>query len=459
MNIKTNKRMRRRREKGFKKIEIVDSNYDTQIGWFDYINIKCIISLIVFGISLFLIFIIVIYYFSHKTKNAESFYNNLSLSFPNKNNLKNNNITINITSNISNGDNSSNKMTNKITTENKDMYIYNISNFTKEIYEMPNKQLWDGEPLISIIIIATNSEKENIEELLGTIYDQTLKNIEIIILDDNKLDNKNMIIYKKIKENKKKGIKIIEYASKVGKLRKRLDGINNSKSPYILFMDSDDSFSLKNFLETLYNQIKADKVDILEFGYNPRIEGASPIYQPQLFDKMYFEQDSFHSTNNLLLTGKLIKKELLIKVINNIDNFYKAQNMNYYEENMMLYSLYKNAKSYQLLRIKGTSKIYSNHYFGWNNLDSDLIIKDFLLYISYVFKISGNNVPEKRQLASIFINNLVNKRAKLNNIQFNNFFNNTVESFLNCEKISDYDKNRIKEYQDYTFRKIERNVF
>ena len=86
MNIKTNKRMRRRREKGFKKIEIVDSNYDTQIGWFDYINIKCIISLIVFGISLFLIFIIVIYYFSHKTKNAESFYNNLSLSFPNKNN-------------------------------------------------------------------------------------------------------------------------------------------------------------------------------------------------------------------------------------------------------------------------------------------------------------------------------------------------------------------------------------
>ena len=271
-------------------------------------------------------------------------------------------------------------------------------------------------------------------------------------MDDNKTNNNDF--YKKVKEKNIKGITIIEYPNKVGKLRKRLDGINNSRSPFLLYIDSDDSFNTPNTLDIIYSQIIEDKVDILEF--NSRYEDNSIIYQPKLFDKMYFDQDTFYLKNNLCLAGKLIRKELLIKVLNSIDDFYMEQNMSFFEESLMLYPLFKNAQSYKLLKSGGTKK-FSSYYsciddFSWNELNNDFIVKDFLLYISYIFKFSDNNVPEKRRIAFIFINNLEEKRRSFSKIVFKNFLNDTINLFLDCNKISDADKYRIKEFQDYAFR-------
>ena len=424
--------MKRRRDKGFKKVNIVNSYSETKESCFENCNIHLITYLIILGICFILIGITIIYYIYYKInkeKEEEITYDDSSSLDLKKNNLKNNN------TNISQSFDSY---------ENKK--IKNVKN------EFPGKNLEKGDPLISIIVVS-NTENENMEELLNSIYEQTLKNIEIVILDDNKT-NTNNDFYKKVKEKNIKGITVIEYQSKVGKLRKRLDGINNSRSPFLLYIDSDDSFNMNNTLEFIYNKIIEDKVDILEF--NSRYEENSIIFQPQLFDKMYFEKDKFYLQNNLCLTGKLIRKELLIKVLNSIDDFYMEQNMSFFEESLMLYPLFKNAQSYKLLKSGGTKK-FSSYYsciddFSWNELNNDFIVKDFLLYISYIFKFSDNNVPEKRRIAFIFINNLEEKRRSFLKIVFKNFLNDTINLFLDCNKISDADKYRIKEFQDYAFK-------
>ena len=204
--------------------------------------------------------------------------------------------------------------------KNNPIFQSNISKIKKEIFETPYNQPGIGDPYISVIIVTTNSKNENLEALLDSIYRQTFKNVEIVILDDNKLNN-NTLIYKKIKEQNKKGIKIIIYESKVGKLRKRIDGVNNSKSPFLLFIDSDDNFNIYNILEKIYNHITENNVDILEFNSNSIIKDVSVIHQPILFDKIYFTHDNFYPYSNLYLTGKLIKKELLINVLDSIDIF------------------------------------------------------------------------------------------------------------------------------------------
>ena len=289
--------MRRKREKGFKKVSIVDFYSETKESCFENCNIHLITYLIFFGICIILLGIAILYYIYYKInkeKEEKIAYDDSSSLDLKKKNLKNNNIS----SYISQSSDSYDKKE-----------IKNVK------HEFPGKNFGKGDPLISIIIIS-EPENGNIEELLNSIYEQTFKNIEIVILDDNKT-NTNNEFYKKVKEKNIKGITIIEYPNKVGKLRKRLDGINNSRSPFLLYIDSDDSFNAPNTLDIIYSQIIEDKVDILEF--NSRYEDNSIIYQPKLFDKMYFDQDTFYLKNNLCLAGKLIRKELLIKVLNSIE--------------------------------------------------------------------------------------------------------------------------------------------
>ena len=70
--------------------------------------------------------------------------------------------------------------------------------------------------------------------------------------------------------------------------------------------------------------------------------------------------------------------------------------MSFFEENLMLYPLFKKAKSYKIIKNEGTKKYSSYNSWGdefnWNEFNNDFIVKDFLLYINYLFKFSDNNV-------------------------------------------------------------------
>lgn len=113
-------------------------------------------------------------------------------------------------------------------------------------------------PKISVIIPAYNSE-EYIVKCLDSLIKQTLKDIEIIVVNDGSTDNTYSII--STLANCDFRIKIINQENqKQGTARNR--GIEISKGEYIAFVDSDD-YVENDYLEKLYDTAQKYDADIV----------------------------------------------------------------------------------------------------------------------------------------------------------------------------------------------------
>ena len=450
--------MRIRREKGFRRIEIADPDSDAiKNKFWDLSDIKYKKCLIIF-LSLIIIFLLFeIFYFI--SQNNDSY----ELEKTNEKPQNNSNNSLN---ELNNKNYSMEKKYEDLQKENNDKNIDNNNN-NNQIIESENannndKNNKEGDdnifdktfkeienPKVSIIIIINNNniKDESIKKLIHSIYEQRESNIEIIIVDDF-IDKSNSMIYEKLKE-KDKRMKILTYEEKIGNLKKRINGINNSKSDYLLFIDADDSFSNNNIIERAYNQSIQDKIDILEFKtfHYLQCEESKPKYQPELFDMMYYGLDNFNDPKQFHLSGKLIKKSLFTKILEDMDKFYMDQNMDYYEEDMLLFILFKKAESFELLMNSGTTKICrkteSNVIF--DNIESKI---GFIIYIKFMLENSGNNVPEKRMISNLFINEVVDRNLIFSKKEYNKILLDTVELFNNCEKINEYELKKIGQYKN-----------
>ncbi len=106
----------------------------------------------------------------------------------------------------------------------------------------------NNEPKISVIIPIYNMEKY-LKECLNSVINQTLKDIEIICVNDGSIDNSLTIL--KEYEKKDKRIKIINQKNS-GVAIARNRAIDISKGQFIAFLDSDDKIINDNSLENLY---------------------------------------------------------------------------------------------------------------------------------------------------------------------------------------------------------------
>ena len=140
-------------------------------------------------------------------------------------------------------------------------------------------------PKISIIITVYNVEKY-ISQCLDSAINQSLKDIEIIIVDDCGSD-KSMDIAKEYAKNDSR-IKIIKNSQNMGLFLTRCEGIKSAAGEYIFNLDSDDFLDLRA-CEIAYNATKDGYYDIIKFNaYNYENGNAT------IFDKI-LENDSFES--------------------------------------------------------------------------------------------------------------------------------------------------------------------
>lgn len=113
------------------------------------------------------------------------------------------------------------------------------------------------------IIVPVYNVYEKIEKCLKSLINQTLTDIEIIVVNDGSLDNSQIIIDEYA--NKDKRIK--SFIKKNGGLSDaRNYGLNNAIGEYIMFVDSDDYIDI-NACEKLYNEAIKDNLDILVGNY------------------------------------------------------------------------------------------------------------------------------------------------------------------------------------------------
>lgn len=111
---------------------------------------------------------------------------------------------------------------------------------------------------VSVIVPVYNS-KEYLVKCLDSVVNQTLKNIEIIIIDDGSTDGSSEICMEYVAQDSR----IIYYKKEnEGLAAARQDGIERANGEYIGFVDSDDWLEL-NMYEEMYNSAISENADVV----------------------------------------------------------------------------------------------------------------------------------------------------------------------------------------------------
>ena len=113
-------------------------------------------------------------------------------------------------------------------------------------------------PLISIIVPVYNVS-DYIEQCLESLINQTMREIEIIIVDDCGTDDSIIKAEKFAKKDKR--IRIVYNKTNQGLGQTRNIGLKYVRSDYVAFLDSDDWIE-KDFYKKLYEACKRENADI-----------------------------------------------------------------------------------------------------------------------------------------------------------------------------------------------------
>lgn len=168
---------------------------------------------------------------------------------------------------------------------------------------------------VSIIVPIYNAESY-IDKCIQSMINQTLKDIEIILVDDGSTDRSVEISNKYAEKDER--IKIIKQKNK-GVSSARNYGISIAKGDFITFVDSDDFIEI-DMLEILYNAAIDNNCDVVLSGIKIvkdnnikyKFTTDSKIYTKQeVFKLFYFDKEPF-SPN--YAWGKLIKRSICNKI-------------------------------------------------------------------------------------------------------------------------------------------------
>lgn len=160
----------------------------------------------------------------------------------------------------------------------------------------------NSEVKVSVIIPVYNVENY-LSECLDSIIGQTLKDIEIICIEDCSTDYTYDILKKYAGDDSR--IRIYENKANSGPSYTRNRGLCYAKGKYIYFMDSDDALD-RNALLELYEESEKNNLDVVLFEAEVVWNGK----QPDASERPY--QGNRKGSYNGVFSGKELIKKLLI---------------------------------------------------------------------------------------------------------------------------------------------------
>lgn len=140
-------------------------------------------------------------------------------------------------------------------------------------------------PLVSIIIPVYNTASW-LRECLDSVINQTLRNIEIICINDGSVDDSVNILRKYAERDSR--IHIIEQENK-GLSESRNAGVRMAAGKYLSFVDSDDVLEL-TALELCSGCMEAQKLDYLCFNASAFGEDAEFAKLAEIKNRAYFRR-------------------------------------------------------------------------------------------------------------------------------------------------------------------------
>ena len=262
-----------------------------------------------------------------------------------------------------------------------------------------------SKPKATFIASVFNKEKY-LESFISSIQMQILKEIEIIIIDDFSIDKSGKIIKNFIKRDKR--IKMIKNKKNMGSLYSRAIGGNIAKAEYIIFFDSDDIILKEGILKAYHHSVKFN-LDIVQFlsilqknetiyTTNNYYKYKNVINQPVL--NYIFYCNSTGLENNVALWDKLVKKKVVLKSLEYIGRKYIQNRLKIENDVILLYTIFKMAKSYQFIDSFGYYYFFRTNQDSisntWDNPEkSNEIIYSVLTNVKFLYEKSKNTFFDK----------------------------------------------------------------
>lgn len=348
-------------------------------------------------------------------------------------------------------------------------------------------------PKISVIICVYNKE-EFINRCLDSIINNTLKQVQIIIINDGSTD-KSLNIIRNYNDYR---ISIFNQTNQ-GLAIARNEGIKKANAKYVFFLDADD-FIHKNCLAKLYKKMQANNLDMCMYKASNYIEESkkiekNPYYSLEVFENNFKDIFSYKDCKDFItriavsscLTA--YKKDFLLEN----DIFFINERL-CYEDNLFFAKALFNAKRISLLRKNIYYRSINNKSITANindnfqdrikmtillmkllkqmNIENDIFYKYLYSYVGILFNIYNkfdNHLKSKYKyelLLSFFILNMKYKLKNKNVLEFlkNNHIDNLnyiqnasiVKNTASLiSKISTYKSNGLH----LAFDKVENNFF
>ena len=209
----------------------------------------------------------------------------------------------------------------------------------------PLNYIYNG-PKISVYMPIYNKSKYLMKSI-RSIQVQTLREIEIIAVNDCSTDDSLVILKKMVKNDSR--IKIVNNDKNYGLLYTRAMGILNTTGEYIINVDPDDSLNGNYVLEYLYKIANKLRVDVINFGYlngnefNLKCSYFKKVLrQPKLLEHAFTYENQI---NDFLLWNKLVKRKLMLKAYELFKNKIFSEKWNYGEDSIWSILINKYAKS------------------------------------------------------------------------------------------------------------------
>ena len=336
----------------------------------------------------------------------------------------------------------------------KDNIIYKFNNYIKicnesKLLENQKYSLFK-KPKISIMIPIYNGGKY-LRYSLRSIQNQKMKNIEIILIDDNSNDNSLILINEYMKEDlrirliKNKKNKKILYSKSIGAL--------NSNGNFILELDQDDMFIRDDLFNILFFEATTNNLDLIQirdfikyyFYFDKKtkinLDGWHIIYPKETHykEKDELKDKLFLDNNNYLLWGMLIKTDIYKKAIHNLWPIIINYKIIFNEDYLITSMIVILSNRYKYINIFGLIHLLNSNSASNDYLQNNEYYLSFLFYLNYLNEFYIKNNQKNIKLLINYIN--IDNKSFLNSSKiFPNFFYYIVNIILKNRYLSKIDK-------------------
>lgn len=288
-------------------------------------------------------------------------------------------------------------------------------------------------PKISVIIPVYNDE-EYIDKCLSSIVDQTLKDIEIICINDESSDS-SLEILKRYQEDDDR-IKIINQKNQ-GAGASRNNGIDSAVGEYISFVDADDWLEL-DALEKLYGNAVSNDSDMVLFNSVELKEGGETRERTYMPEDDSIDYDNFvfdyNYNKNLVMNKMFVVWSKIYRT-----SFLKDNDLRFYTHKIFNDVQFHIETMLVAERISYLPEVlYNYNKFNDNSLQTVATNSNNRILIFDVFKgvkeflVKNSFYDEFRQNFAQFL--VVESRANL--IKTNDDFKEEFYGILRCEYIN-----------------------